>query len=54
MGDRVLTATADEAGMDPLTAGHYEYTRRVKFRFDDSARPAAKADLAVSYDVTAP
>lgn len=53
-GDRVLTATANEAGEDPLTAGHYEYTRPVRFGFPATEREPVRADLRVSYDVTGP
>lgn len=38
-------------GMDPLSAGHFEFDRRVKFQFKDRSVPPVKADLVVSFDV---
>ncbi len=41
-------------GMSPLSAGHYEFDREVRFRFEKDKLPTAKGNLVVSFDVTRP
>ena len=41
-------------GMSPLSAGHYEFDREVRFRFEKDKLPTAKGELVVSFDVTRP
>jgi hypothetical protein len=47
-----ISATRGLNGMRPLSAGHYEFDREVKFRIGDGKLPPSKAHLVVSFDVT--
>lgn len=51
-GTRKLTVFKGLPGMTRLSAGHYEFTREVKFRFVKSRKPPAAKELMVSLDVT--
>jgi len=50
-GLRAVTSYAGLRGMDPLTAGRYQFERRVRFRFRKSSRSPVAGDLTVSFDV---
>lgn len=52
-GKRTVTAQRGLRGMTPLSAGHYEFTRHVHFRFAKGGGDPADADLIVSFDVSA-
>ena len=48
-----LAAWKGLKGMSPLSAGHYEFDRHVSFRLDGKDKRRIKADLVISFDVTA-
>jgi hypothetical protein len=52
-GVRALTAYQGLAGMTPLGPGHYEFERRVKFRFEGGSRRTVRRNLTVGFDVAA-
>lgn len=50
-GLRAVTSYAGLRGMEPLTAGRYQFERHVRFRFPKSSRSPVARDLTVSFDV---